>query len=168
MSGFSVARRVPPPQNDPNLTYAPGSPERAELKAKLETMAGQRVDIPLVIGGREVRTGNTARTVMPHKHAHVLAEWHKAGRTEVQQAIAAAVEARREWANWPWEDRAAVFLRAAELLTTTWRQTLNAATMLGQSKTAYQAEIDAASELVDFWRFNVAFAQELYEEQPIS
>jgi 1-pyrroline-5-carboxylate dehydrogenase len=168
MSGFSGARRVPPPQNDPNLTYAPGSPERAELKAKLETMAGQRVDIPLVIGGREVRTGNTARTVMPHKHAHVLAEWHKAGRTEVQQAIAAAVEARREWANWPWEDRAAVILRAAELLTTTWRQTLNAATMLGQSKTAYQAEIDAASELVDFWRFNVAFAQELYEEQPIS
>jgi 1-pyrroline-5-carboxylate dehydrogenase len=168
MSGFSGARRVPPPQNDPNLTYAPGSPERAELKAKLKAMADQRIDIPLVIGGREVRTGNTAQTVMPHKHAHVLADWHKAGRTEVEQAITAAVNARRDWANWPWEDRAAVFLRAAELLTTTWRQTLNAATMLGQSKTAYQAEIDAASELVDFWRFNVAFAQELYQEQPIS
>jgi 1-pyrroline-5-carboxylate dehydrogenase len=168
MSAFSGARRVPPPQNDPNLSYAPGSPERAELKAKLKAMADQRVDIPLVIGGREVRTGNTAQTVMPHKHAHVLADWHKAGKSEVEQAIAAAVGARREWANWPWEDRAAVFLRAAELLTTTWRQTLNAATMLGQSKTAYQAEIDAASELVDFWRFNVGFAQELYQEQPLS
>ena len=168
MSAFSGARRVPPPQNDPNLSYAPGSPERAELKAKLKAMGDQRLDIPLLIGGCEVRTGNTAQTVMPHKHAHVLADWHKAGKTEVEQAIAAAVKARRDWANWPWEDRAAVFLRAAELLTTTWRQTLNAATMLGQSKTAYQAEIDAASELVDFWRFNVAFAQELYEEQPLS
>jgi 1-pyrroline-5-carboxylate dehydrogenase len=168
MSAFSGVRRVPPPQNDPNLSYAPGSPERAELKATLKTMAGQRLDIPLVIGGREIRTGNTAHTVMPHKHGHVLADWHKAGKAEVEQAIQAAVDARREWANWPWEDRAAVFLRAAELLSTTWRQTLNAATMLGQSKTAHQAEIDAASELVDFWRFNVAFAQELYAEQPIS
>jgi 1-pyrroline-5-carboxylate dehydrogenase len=165
---FSGSRRVPAPQNDPNLTYAPGSAERAELKAKLKAMAGQRVDIPLVIGAREVRTGTTAQTVMPHDHSHVLADWHKAGRAEVEQAIAAAVAARREWANWPWEERAAVFLRAAELLTTTWRQTLNAATMLGQSKTAYQAEIDAASELIDFWRFNVAFAQELYQEQPLS
>jgi 1-pyrroline-5-carboxylate dehydrogenase len=165
---FSGVRRVPPPQNDPNLTYAPGTPERAELKARLKAMAGQRIEIPVVIGGKEIRTGRTAQTVMPHKHAHVLADWHKAGKAEVEQAIAAAVEARREWANWPWEERAAVFLRAAELLTTTWRQTLNAATMLGQSKTAFQAEIDAASELVDFWRFNVAFAQELYEEQPIS
>ena len=165
---FSGARRVPLPQNEPNLTYAPGSPERAQLKAKLKELAGQRLDIPLVIGGCEVRTGNTAQAVMPHKHSHVLADWHKAGRKEVEQAIKAATEARREWANWPWEDRAAVFLRAAELLTTTWRQTLNAATMLGQSKTAFQAEIDAASELIDFWRFNVAFAQELYEEQPQS
>jgi 1-pyrroline-5-carboxylate dehydrogenase len=165
---FSGSRRVPAAQNDPNLTYAPGSAERVELKAKLKCMAGQRIDIPLVIGGREVRTGTTAQTVMPHDHSHVLADWHKAGRAEIEQAIAAAVEARHEWANWPWEERAAVFLRAAELLTTTWRQTLNAATMLGQSKTAYQAEIDAASELVDFWRFNVAFAQELYQEQPLS
>ena len=168
MSSFSGSRRVPPPQNEPNLTYAPGSPERAELKSKLKEIADQRLDIPLVIGGCEVRTGNTAQAVMPHKHAHVLADWHKAGRKEVERAIRAAADARREWANWPWEDRAAVFLRAAELLTTTWRQTLNAATMLGQSKTAFQAEIDSASELVDFWRFNVAFAQELYEEQPRS
>ena len=105
---------------------------------------------------------------MPHKHQHVLAEYHKAGPEHVQQAIAAAAEARREWASWPLEDRAAVFLRAAELLTTTWRPTLNAATMLGQSKTAFQAEIDAASELIDFWRFNAYFAQELYDEQPVS
>jgi 1-pyrroline-5-carboxylate dehydrogenase len=165
---FSGSRRVPPPQNDPNLTYAPGSPERAAIKARLADMAAERIEIPLVIGGREIRTGKTAQSVMPHKHGHVLADWHKAGAKEVQQAIDAAVEARRDWANWPWEDRAAVFLRAAELLTTTWRQTLNAATMLGQSKTVYQAEIDAASELVDFWRFNVGFAQELYQEQPIS
>jgi len=165
---FAGSRRVPPPQNDPNLTYAPGSPERAAIKARLADMAAERIEIPLVIGGREIRTGKTAHSVMPHKHGHVLADWHKAGAKEVQQAIAAAADARREWANWPWEDRAAVFLRAAELLTTTWRQTLNAATMLGQSKTVYQAEIDAASELVDFWRFNVAFAQELYQEQPSS
>jgi 1-pyrroline-5-carboxylate dehydrogenase len=168
MSSFSGARRVPPPHNDPNHTYAPGSPERAQLKCKLSEMAAQRIEIPLVIGGKEVRTGKVAQAVMPHKHSHVLADWHKAGTKEVQQAVAVAVETRREWANWPWEERAAVFLRAAELLRTTWRQTLNAATMLGQSKTAFQAEIDAASELIDFWRFNVAFAQELYEEQPIS
>jgi 1-pyrroline-5-carboxylate dehydrogenase len=165
---FSASRRVPLPQNEPNLTYTPGSPERAQLKSRLADLAGERIEIPLVIGGCEVRTGNTAQTVMPHEHAHVLADWHKAGRKEVEQAVQAAVKARREWASWPWEERAAVFLRAAELLTTTWRQTLNAATMLGQSKTAFQAEIDSASELIDFWRFNVAFAQELYEEQPLS
>ncbi len=105
---------------------------------------------------------------MPHDHAHVLADCHLAGPEHVQQAIAAAAEARREWAAWPWEERAAVFLRAAELLATTWRATINAATMLGQSKTVFQAEIDAAWELIDFWRFNAFFAQELYNEQPIS
>jgi 1-pyrroline-5-carboxylate dehydrogenase len=165
---FSGIRKVAPAQNDPNLTYAPGSPERAEIKARLKAMAAERIEIPLVIGGRDVRTKRMGQAVMPHKHAHVLADWHKAGAAEVRQAIRAAAAARREWANWAWEDRAAVFVRAAELLTTTWRQTLNAATMLGQSKTVFQAEIDAASELIDFWRFNVAFAQELYAEQPIS
>ncbi len=105
---------------------------------------------------------------MPHDHRHVLAEYHLAGPEHVQQAIAASAEARREWASWPWEDRAAVLLRAAELLATTWRPTINAATMLGQSKTAMQAEIDAASEMIDFWRFNTYFAQELYNEQPKS
>jgi 1-pyrroline-5-carboxylate dehydrogenase len=167
-AAFNGTRRVPPPVNEPVRTYAPGSTERAELKARLRAMAAERADIPLVIGGREVRTGRTAKTVMPHDHGHVLADWHKAGPEHVEQAIAAAAEAHREWAAWPWEERAAIFLKAAELLTTTWRATLNAATMLGQSKTAFQAEIDSACELIDFWRFNPAYAQELYAEQPLS
>ena len=167
-AAFNGVRRVPQPVNDPNRSYAPGTPERAELKARLSAMAAEKLDIPLVIGGREVRTGRTAQSVMPHNHKHVLADYHLAGPEQVQQAIAAAAEARREWGSWPWEDRAAVLLRAAELLATTWRATLNAATMLGQSKTAFQAEIDAASEMIDFWRFNAYFAQELYSEQPIS
>ena len=159
---------MPTPINEPNRTYAPGTPERAELKARLKSMAAETIDIPLVIGGKEIRTGKTEKSVMPHDHSHVLAEYHRAGPEHVQQAIAAAAEARREWASWPWEDRAAVVLRAAELLATTWRSTLNAATMLGQSKTAFQSEIDAASEMIDFWRFNTYFAQELYHEQPVS
>jgi 1-pyrroline-5-carboxylate dehydrogenase len=164
----AARRRVPTPENDPNLTYRPGSPERADLKARLAAMAGEVIDIPIIIGGREIRTGDTRTVVMPHDHAHVLATWHRATPALAAEAAASALEARREWASWSFDDRAAVFLRAAELLTTTWRSTLNAATMLGQSKTAYQAEIDAASEMVDFWRFNVAFAQELLDEQPIS
>jgi 1-pyrroline-5-carboxylate dehydrogenase len=168
LAGFNGTRRVPPPVNEPVRSYAPKSPERAEVKAKLKEMAGERVDIPLVIGGREVRTGDTAPSVMPHDHAHVLGDYHKATSGHVQQAIEAARVARADWGNWAWEDRAAVFLRAAELLTTTWRSTLNAATMLGQSKTIFQAEIDAACELIDFWRFNPAYAQEMYAEQPLS
>jgi len=168
VAAFNGVRRVPQPVNDPNRSYAPGTPERAELKARLSAMAAEKLDIPLVIGGKEVRTGRTAQSVMPHNHTHVLGDYHLAGPEQVQQAIAAAAEARREWGSWPWEDRAAVLLRAAELLATTWRSTLNAATMLGQSKTAFQAEIDAASEMIDFWRFNAYFAQELYSEQPIS
>ncbi len=166
--GFNGVRRVPPPVNEPVRAYAPGSLERTELKARLAAMAAERLDIPLVIGGKEVRTGDTVKAVMPHDHGHVLADWHRAGPQQVEQAIAAAAAARREWASWPWEDRVAVFLRAAELLATTWRATLNAATMLGQSKTAFQAEIDSAAELVDFWRFNPHYAQELYHEQPLS
>src|SRR5215831_4710615 len=168
LAGFSGTRRVPPPVNEPVKGYAPKSAERAELKERLAKMSGERADIPIVIGGREVRSGSTAHTVMPHDHHHVLADWHKASTRHVHEAIAAAREARVEWGNWSWEDRAAVFLRAAELLATTWRQTLNASTMLGQSKTAFQAEIDAACELIDFWRYNPAYAQELYDEQPQS
>jgi len=131
-------------------------------------MSSEHIDIPIIIGGREIRTGKTERTVMPHDHRHVLAEWHVADRAHVQQAIDAAADAQKEWGRWAWHERAAVLLRAAELLTTTWRPILNAATMLGQSKTAFQAEIDSASEMIDFWRFNPAYAQELYDEQPLS
>ena len=167
-AAFAGVRRVPQPVNDVSRSYAPGSPERAELKARLKAMASERIDIPIVIGGREIRTGRTGQAVMPHDHSHVLADYHLADADLVQQAIAAAAAARREWASWPWEDRAAVILRAAELLATTWRSTIVAATMLGQSKTVFQAEIDAASEMIDFWRFNAWFAQELYSEQPVS
>src|SRR5215510_8027963 len=168
LAGFNGTRRVPPPVNEPVKGYAPGSPERAALKARMQEMSSQRVDIPIIIAGKEIRTGATAKSVMPHNHGHVLADWHKASTKNVQDAVAAARNARTEWANWAWEDRAAVFLKAAELLATTWRQTLNASTMLGQSKTAFQAEIDAACELIDFWRFNPHYAQQLYEEQPLS
>jgi len=167
-SGIAGTTHVPPPVNEPNLGYLPGSPERAALKDRLKSISAERVDIPIIIGGREIRTGLTNQAVMPHNHQHVLGDWHAADPEHVHEAIAAAKNAAREWASWRWEDRAAVFLRAAELLTTTWRQTLNAATMLGQSKTAFQAEIDSASELIDFLRFNAHFAQELYAEQPIS
>jgi 1-pyrroline-5-carboxylate dehydrogenase len=165
---LSAQRRVPPALNDLNRTYAPGTPERAELKSRLSAMSAETIEIPVIIGGKEHRTGLTSTVVMPHKHGHVLGTWHKATPELVHKAVASALEARREWASWPFEDRAAVFLRAAELLTTSWRQTLNAATMLGQSKTAFQAEIDSASEMVDFFRFNAAFAQELLGEQPVS
>src|SRR4051812_11742960 len=165
---FNGRRRVPPPVNETIKSYAPGSPERASLKARLKTMAAETVDMPLIIGGREIRTGETAQSVMPHDHAHVLGTYHKATEKDVVAAIEAAAAARTEWANWAFEDRAAVILKAAELLTTTWRDTINASTMLGQSKTVFQAEIDAAAELVDFWRFNAHYGQELLEEQPIS
>jgi 1-pyrroline-5-carboxylate dehydrogenase len=161
-------RRVPPAVNEPVKAYAPGSVERAELKARLRSMAGERVDIPLIIGGREIRTGRTAQVVMPFDHGHVLADVHLASPEHVTQAMDAALSAWRDWSAWPLVDRAAIFLKAAELLTTTWRATINASTMLGQAKTVFQAEIDAACELADFLRFNGQFAQELYDEQPLS
>ena len=167
-TGFNGNRRVPPPVNEPIKSYAPGSPERADLKGRLRSMSDERADIPLIIGGSEVHTGELAQSVMPHNHRHVLGQWHRASAENLDAAVRAAQEAAHDWANWAWEDRAAVFLRAAELLATTWRQTLNAATMLGQSKTAFQAEIDAACELIDFWRFNPHYAQSLYDEQPLS
>lgn len=168
VASITGRRRVPPAVNEPVRSYAPGTPERADLKARLASMATERVEIPIVIGGKRITTGDTAQSVMPHDHGHVLADYHQATPQHVQQAIAAAAEAHREWANWPWEDRAAVFLKAAELLAGPWRSTINAATMLGQSKTCHQSEIDAACELIDFWRWNVQYAQEIYDEQPIS
>ena len=168
VAAVNAVRRVPKAVNEPVRSYAPKSPERAELKARLDSMSNERIDIPIIIGGKEIRTGKTAKTVMPFAHRHVLAEWHMAEADHVKQAMCAALEARREWAAWPWEDRAAVLLRAAELLATSWRATVNAATMLGQAKTVFQAEIDSACELIDFLRFNCQYAQELYSEQPDS
>jgi 1-pyrroline-5-carboxylate dehydrogenase len=159
---------VPIPRNEPVLAYTPGSPERKTLRAELDRMAGEVIEITPRIGGRRVATGRTAEAVMPHDHRHVLAVWHKAGASEVQRAIDAAAAAHREWSRMPWQERAAIFLRAADLLAGPHRMILNAATMLGQSKTAHQAEIDAACELIDFWRFNVAWAEEIYRQQPLS
>lgn len=160
--------RVPEPVNEPILGYAPGSPERSELKAKLKELGSLDLDIPLVIGGKEVRTGKRGECRPPHDHRRLLGRYHIGTAKHAREAIAAALKARKDWAATPWRERAAVFLRAAELLAGPWRQVLNAATMLCQSKNAYQAEIDAACELVDFWRFNVRYAQDLYEVQPLS
>jgi 1-pyrroline-5-carboxylate dehydrogenase len=159
---------VPMPINDPILGYAPGSPERARLKEALAAIAGETIEIPCVVGGERITTGKLMDVVMPHKHRHVLARFHRADPGIADRAIRASLDARREWASMRWEARAAVFLRAAELLATTWRMRINAATMHGQSKTAHQAEIDSACELIDFWRFNVAFAEQLYRMQPVS
>jgi 1-pyrroline-5-carboxylate dehydrogenase len=160
--------RVPTPVNEPVRDYAPGSPERASLQLRLEQMKNERIEIPLVIGGKDVKTGNVKQAVMPHDKDHVLADVHQGGAKEVEAAVSASAEAWEDWHRVPWEERAAVFLRAAELLAGPWRDTLNAATMLGQSKTAHQAEIDAACELIDFWRFNPWFMTRMYEEQPVS
>jgi len=160
--------KIPTPVNEPVLSYAPGSRERTELKQSLKDLSGRQIEIPVVIGGKEIRTGKTVDAVMPHCHRHVLAKVHQAGPEEVTAAIKAARDAWRDWSSWSLTDRAAVFLKAADLLATRWRAMLNAATMLGQSKTAFQAEIDAACELIDFWRFNVHYAERIHAEQPLS
>src|SRR5215510_14200957 len=165
---FNGHRRIPPPINEPVRGYAHGSPERGSLKSRLDAMAREKIQIPLVIGGQDVTTSDTAQSVIPHDHRHVLADYHRASAEHVTKAVDAARCAHKEWSSWSFDDRAAVILKAAELLTTSWRDTINAATMLGQSKTAFQAEIDSACEIVDFWRFNVHYAQELLDEQPIS
>src|SRR3954471_23266039 len=164
---FNATARVPTPRNEPILPYAPGDAARAELKAQLKKTAGEKPDIPLVIGGKQVRTGKTQDSRMPHRHQHVLATYHEADAEHVHQAISAAMAARAEWSMMPFPERAAIFLRAAEIIAGRGRASFNAATMHGQSKTAYQSEIDAICESVDFIRFNVQFAQQLMEMQPV-
>ena len=156
------------PKNEPVKGYLPGSAERASLKAELSRQAAQEVEIPLVIGGVEIKTGVLGKIQMPHDHRHVLASYHNAGEAELKAAIKAAGAAKAAWAAMPWEHRASIFLKAADLLAGPWRDRINAATMLGQSKTCYQAEIDSACELADFLRFNVYYAQEIMKQQPNS
>jgi 1-pyrroline-5-carboxylate dehydrogenase len=165
MSGIA---NIPRPHNEPVLSYAPGTAERAALKSALGSIGGERPDIPAVVGGREIRSGKTQEVVSPHCHGRVLAKLHEADQATIDAAVAAAVEAQHDWARWSFEDRAAVFLKAADMLAAAYRQRLNAATMLGQSKTAFQAEIDSACELIDFLRFNVHYAERIYQEQPDS
>jgi len=160
--------KIPTPRNEPVLSYAPGSPERAALKAELARQSRDTIEIPVVVGGREIRTGRTINVVAPHNHQHVLAKVSQADAALIREAADTAVNAQRAWAAMRFEERAAVFLKAADLLAGSWRPVVNAATMLGQSKTAFQAEIDSACELIDFWRFNVHYAERLYQEQPIS
>jgi len=159
---------VPDPANEPIRSYAPGSPERGSLQRRLSAMLEETVDIPLIIGGEEVLTGNTGQCICPHDHSHVLATYQKAGAKEVGEAIEASQNAWREWSQMEWEARSAVLLKAADLLAGPWRDTLNAATMLNQSKTVFQAEIDSACELIDFWRINPHYMRQIYEEQPRS
>ncbi|HUZ81216.1 MAG TPA: L-glutamate gamma-semialdehyde dehydrogenase [Gaiellaceae bacterium] len=167
MSSHAIFR-PPAPRNEPINDYAPGSPERERLQRRVQQMRDERIEIPLVIGGKDVTTGELKPAVMPHDKEHVLADVHQGNAEHVQLAIDAAAKAWADWSRWPWEERAAVLLRAAELLAGPWRDTLNAATMLGQSKTAHQAEIDAACESIDFFRFNVEFMTRIYAEQPVS
>lgn len=149
----------PKPINEPVKAYAPGSSEKSSLKKALAQLSSEEWDIPLVIGGKEIRTGNTGKVVMPHDHHHVLATYHKAGEKEVQMAIDAAMKAHKEWSELPWVERASVMLRVAELLSTKYRYILNASVMLGQSKNPFQAEIDAPCELIDFLRFSTFLCQ---------
>ena len=160
--------KIPTPVNEPVKQYAPGSPERAELKAALASAAAEKIEIPIDIGGQRYRTEKKLLARSPHRHAHVLAESYEATPDLVSAAVTAALKAKREWSHTPFAERAAIFLRAAELLAGKYRHVMNAATMLGQSKTAFQAEIDSACEAIDFLRFNVAFAEQLISEQPIS
>ena len=158
---------IPKPVNEPILNFSPGSPERTSLQVKLKELSAKEIEIPLLIGGAEVRTGDTGTCVMPHNHGHVLARFHQAGPAEVAQAIGAAKDAWADWSRTPLDERAQIFLKMAKLLAGPYRDTINAATMLNMSKNAFQAEVDAACELIDFWNFNCWFAQELYNHQPM-
>lgn len=156
------------PKNEPVKNYLPGSRERKELQAELDSMSSTEMEIPLIIGGKEVRTGNTDYVVMPHDHGHVLAKYHKASEKEVKMAIDTALQAHKEWESVSWVERVSVTLKIAELLATKYRARINAASMLGQSKNAYQAEIDGACETIDFLRFNAHYISDIYNEQPHS
>lgn len=159
---------IPYPENEPVKSYAPGSPEKKELKKALKELKSTELDIPMYIGGEEIRTDNKAEINPPHEHKHVLGHYHVGDATHVHQAINAALDARNSWANLSWEQRISIFLKAADLLAGPYRAKMNAATMLGQSKNVFQAEIDAACELIDFLRYNAQFMQEIYFEQPDS
>ena len=163
-SVFSLKR----PENEPVLNYGPGSEEKQELKEEIERLKEQVYEIPLIIGGEEIKTGNMGEIRMPHNHEHVLARYHKAGQEHIDMAIEAAKEAKEEWENTPWEKRVEIFQRAASLLAGPYRDIINASTMLGQSKNVFQAEIDSACELIDFLRFNSYYLAEIYSEQPSS
>ncbi|HQW67391.1 MAG TPA: L-glutamate gamma-semialdehyde dehydrogenase [Gemmatimonadales bacterium] len=165
---MSAIGNIPTPINEPVLSYAPGTPERAGLQAAIAELGSVVTDIPVVINGVEYRPGKTNRVSSPQRHAHHLANVHQSTPELLQQAIDGAVAAQHSWERWSFADRAAVFLRAADLLAGPWRHRINAATLLGQGKTPHQAEIDAACELADFWRFNVHYAEQLLHEQPIS
>lgn len=158
----------PMPPNEPVLSYAPGSSERAKLKETLKQLKSEQIDVPMVIGGKEIRTGNLVPMHPPHETSHLLGNFHAGSKEHVEQAVAAALAAKVSWAELPWENRAAIFLKAADLIATKYRFLLNGTTMLGQSKNAYQAEIDSACEIIDFLRFNVHFLDEIYRQQPIS
>ena len=157
---------VPKPINEPILSYAPGTPERAALKARIEELKSQQIEVPLIIGGQEIKTGNMGEMRVPHEHEHILGHYHMAGPKEVKMAIEAAMDAWQTWSKMPWESRAAIFKKMASILQRHGDQTLNAATILGQSKNAFQAEIDASCEMIDFLNFNCWYAQELYGQQP--
>jgi len=160
--------KVPIPSTEPVKGYAPGSPEKVSLKAQLKKMLSEEIEIPLIIGGKEVKTGQMADCRIPHDHGHLLGRYHKAGPDEIEKAVESAKTAWKDWSEMDWVSRSSIFLRAAELLATKYRDIVNAATMLGQSKTAHQAEIDAACELIDFYRFNPYYMSQIYAQQPDS
>ncbi|SVB87551.1 uncharacterized protein METZ01_LOCUS240405, partial [marine metagenome] len=158
---------IPSLVNEKVKNYEPGSEDRSNLNAKLTEMENKLYDIPVIIGGEEIYTGNKGQCRMPHRHQHILAEYHKAGTDEIYNAIDTAIDAWYSWSNTPIRERAAIFRRAAELLAGSWRNTINAATMLNQSKNVYQAEIDSACELIDFFNFNSQFAEDICSNQPL-
>ena len=159
---------MPCPKNEPIQDYRPGGPEKAQLKAALQELSSKELEIPVVINGEEVKTGNIGKCVMPHNHSHLLGHYHQAGTKEVEAAITGALKVRKDWPGLPWEERAGIFMKAAEILAHEKRYLLNAATMLNMSKTPIQAEIDSACELIDFWRFNIQYMEQIYRQQPQS